>query len=304
MLSCGLSLSRAGRTPFTTPTAPTLTDILPYNTGAKTWANILYGTAQWGAGLRQWIDVDLPVSAAPGGGYPVVMWFHPNGSDKSIVAAELVTAKAQILAAGFAFMSVEFRHPVPDVALGAPHLDAGLAIQYARGLATALNLDVTQWYGLVQSRGNLALWQALQKNRANPSGRTWAERQSSLLKGIWSYQGQTTYSTTEMANRFIISGERAAFLAANPDDERWGSSMASVPTAAFVPYLTMRHRDAYPVGLVPAASFDEHFSGFGKDMQAVYTANGYGARFTGADNITSANAFVGVAAWFTSLLAL
>jgi hypothetical protein len=291
--------------PYVEPVATTLAQIAAYNVTAKSWATIPWGPETWTEGATprgQWVDVDLPASAAPVNGYPVICWFHPNGSSKEITDPQVVTQKSLALSNGFAFMSFEFRHPVPNVALGAPHTDAGLAIQYARGLSTALNLDQTNFFGMTQSRGTLALWQTLQPDMQNVSGPTWASRQSSKLKAIWSYQGQTTYSTTEMANTWIVAGDRATFLANYPDDARWKSALQAVPTAGSLPPLTMRHRDTYPVGLIAWNLFDEHYPGFGQAMGAAYTAAGQGSKFTGADNIGGAAAWTGMIAWFAGQL--
>lgn len=290
---------------YVEPVATTLADIAAYNVTAKSWATIPWGPETWyegGLPRGQWVDVDLPATAAPVNGHPCVLWFHPNGMSKDLTDTQVINQKAAALANGFAFLSFEFRHPVPNVDLGAPHYDAGLAIQYARGLAVALNLDKTNFFGMVQSRGNLALWQTLQPDMQNLTGPTWASRQSSKLKAIWSYQGQTTYSTTEMANTFIVAGDRATFIATYPDDPRWGSALQSVPTAGSLPPLVMRHRDAYPAGLVAWTAFDEHFPGFGQAMGAAYTAAGQGSKFTGADNIVGNAAWTGMLTWFAGQL--
>lgn len=290
-----------------------LAQLEPFRTSATSFSGTLYGGATWvenSQTLAQWCDIDVPSGTAPGAGWPAVLWFHPNGSSKAIVDADLAAAKAACLAAGFAFFSFEFRHPVVNVALGAPHTDAGLAIQWARAVATALNLDTANFFGMTQSRGTLALWQALQADMANPTGPTWQSRQSSLLKGIWGYQGQTTYSTAEMSTTFIQSSDRAQFLADNPNDARWGSALASVATAPYVPHLVMQHREAYVSGFVPwnpgantTATFDEHEPNFGAQMRTVYYANGYANRIATNDSISGANAWVGMTDWFKHLMA-
>jgi hypothetical protein len=294
------SLSINGTNRIVTPTATTLASLEPYRTSATSFGDVPWGPYSWveSGSKTQDMDINIPSGTAPGPGWPVIMYFHPNGSTKDIVFSEHVALKADALAKGFAFISSEFRHPYVNVSLGAPHTDAGLAIQFARSLAAALNLDTSNFFGVTQSRGTLALWQALQADRANPGGPTWASRQSSLLKGIWSYQGQTTYSTTQMANLFIIPGDRTAFLTANPDDVRFGSALDSVAAAsAWAPHLVMLHRDTYHVGLVPAASFDEHWPGFGAEMDIRYASAGISSRFAKQDNRTPVAAFVDAVDW-------
>jgi hypothetical protein len=287
---------------------PGIDEFDSYKLSATQWRNVPWGPESWvepgGLGtLYQRLDLDLPAGTAPAGGWPLVIWFHANGSTKTVPGSgALFNAKASAMAAGFAFAAVEFRHPVVNVGEGAPHTDTGLAIQYLRAMATAMQLDKTQFFGLAKSRGSLCLWQSLQADMANSTADTWEGRQSSLLKGIWTHAAQSTYSTTEFANRFILAGERAAFLVANPDDVRWGSALQSIPTAPQPPYVTILHADAHPTGLVHANEVDEHYSGFGSAFRDDYTANGLGALVTADDLISDANAYIGATAWFTSLL--
>lgn len=292
------------------PQPPGIHDFDAYKTSSTTWRNVPWGSASWvepgGLGtLYQTLDLDLPEAPGliPTGGFPLVIWFHPNGSTKTVPGSGvLYDAKQAALAAGFAFAAVEFRHPVVNVDEGAPHTDTGLAIQYLRAMATPMQMDKSQFFGLAKSRGSLCLWQALQEDMAIGNAGTWQARQSSLLKGIWTHQAQTTYSTTEFANRFILSGERAAFLLVYPDDARWGSALQSIPEAPQPPYVTIRHVDAYPTGLVHANEVSEHFAGFGSAFRDDYTSNGLEGRVSAQDQISDANAWVGAIPWFTTLL--
>ena len=290
------------------PQPPTLPDFEQYRTGDKTWRNIPYGPATWTeSGLQhQYLDLDLPdagFAAIPLSGIPLVVWFHANGSTKTVPGSgPLHDAKDEILAAGFAFAAVDFRHPVVNVDEGAPHNDCGLAIQMLRAMATAFGLDKLNFYGLAKSRGSLCLWQALAPDLANGNGDTWQKRQSSLLKGVWTHAAQTTYSTTEFANLFILEAERAAFLVAFPDDVRWGSSIQLADTSNHRPFVTILHADPYPTGLVHANEVDEHYSGFGSAFRDAYLAEGLGAKITAQDEIDDADAYIGAVDWFVSLL--
>jgi hypothetical protein len=289
-------------------TAPTLEDMEPYQTTATRWRNIPYGEASWtepggSTTLFQRLDVDLPSTAAPAGGYAVIVYFHPNGSTKTVSAGSTIEAvRTAALAANIAFVSVEFRHPVTNVSEGAPHEDAGLAIQYIRGLADAFNFDKTKVGAVSRSRGSVSLWQALQPDMLDAGALTWQGRQSSLLQAVWSHNAQTTYSTTEFANLFIVEGaERTTFLTANPDDVRWGSAIQDIATAPSVPMMTILHQDAYPTGYVNANQVNEHYSGFGSAFEDACIAAGHGAKITAQDSVPAASSYVGAVEWFEEI---
>lgn len=284
---------------------PTLADLEPYRQSSTSWVGIPYGDAEWTEDFQdftQLFDVDLPSTPPPVNGYPVVTWWHANGQTRNIApGGDINTLKQDLLAAGFVFMSFDFRHPAVNVAYGAPHNDVGYATQMARALSEALNLDQNHFYGVSRSRGSLCIWQNLQPDLASPTASTWQGRQSSWLRGIWAYNGQTTYSTTEFANLFIKANQRAGFLALNPDDPRWGSALQSVATAPHIPYIRILHEKAYPTGLVNAADADVHFPGFGSALIDRYVTNGYADFISGDDLIPSDQGYNGAVAWFLGL---
>lgn len=289
-----------------TPDPPALSTLNSYQTSSTSWVNAVWGPATWvqGGARSQVVNINLPSTTAPVGGYPTIIWFHPNGQTHEPSDAALIAQKAYALSVGFAWVSFEFRHPVPQVAEGAPHTDTGLAIQWIRSYAPALNLDKTKMVAACQSRGTLCVWQALQADLANPNGLTYASRQSSLLPAIWNYQGQSTYDTEQIADLAINTADRAAFLSFWGNDPRWGSAISSVATAPSVPYLTMRHREAYPTIPMPWGDFDEHDPWFGMAMVDAYTAAGQASKLTAIDNIPDANAWDGMVAWFADKLSI
>lgn len=301
----GLAAGGGGTPPVVEP--PTLAELEPYRTSATSWVDILWGDATWPKpeGTRyQWVDVFLPSGTAPAGGWPAMQWFHPNGDDHKMLTAEHAALKSAALAGGYAVVSYEFRHPVDQVALGAPHLDAGRAMQWLRAFSAALGINPDKIVTACQSRGNLSVWQAMQPDLANPTGPTYASRQSSLFTAIWSYQGQTTYNTEQVADLAINPADRAAFLAAWGVDARWGSAISSVATAPAVPHLMMRHREAYPTIPMPWTEFDEHDPWFGMAMADAYAARGLSAKFTGLASITTGSAFAGAVAWCNEKLGI
>lgn len=297
--------------PTLPPSAPTLADIAAYQTDSTTWIGIPWGPESWEEDtipgqpvLYQVLDVYLPPGTAPATGWPVVCWYHANSNTRDVGGTGvLADAKAAIHAEGIAFIAVEFRHPVSNVRYGAPHEDVGRSVQFARGLADALNLDVTNFFALSRSRGSLCIWQALQADRAIPGANNWTDRQSSLLKGIWAYNGQTTYDSEEFANLFVIADERDDFLLLRPNDDRWGSAIASVPTAPQLPAITLLHETAYPTGLVSAAAAnDVHYSGMGSAFRDAYIARSAGALIDAQDSVPTSAVYTGAAAWFASLV--
>lgn len=290
------------------PQAPTLANLEPYRLSATTWGDVPYGGASWeeptlaGRLIYQDMDIFIPSTAAPANGYPVVLWFHANSNDKDVAGSgALFDCKEEVLAQNMAFISVEFRHPVINADIGAPHNDVGQAVQFARGLATALDFDVNNMFTMGRSRGTLCLWQALQADLANPTAGNWRDRQSSDIRAVWIYNGQTTFDTEEFADLFVIPGERALFLSTHPNDARWGSAIQSIATAPDFPHVYSMHETAFPVGQVTAAVADDvHYAGFGSAFRDAYIAAGQTAKITAVDSVASAAAFTGAAAWFAS----
>lgn len=288
------------------PTEPTTAMLEPYRKSATSWEGIVYGPATWieattGLYTTQIMDVFLPSGTKPVAGWPAVMFFHANGNTLKSISSTYI---ADLHANGIAAISVEFRHPVTNASYGFPHTDVGLATQYVRAISTAIGLDPTRLGSSSRSRGALCIWQAMQADMANPTGSTWASRMSSRVKALWTYNAQTTYSTTEFANTFIVAGQRAAFLAENPDDPHWGSAIQSVATAPSLIPARIRHEFPFPVGLVGATDpyVGVHYPGFGSAFRDAYIAAGGGANMTAEDNIPDASAMTGAGAWFASKL--
>jgi hypothetical protein len=121
-------------------------------TGPVAQAEVCYGPAAWreptlgGKVLVQSFDF-YPAVRARRQGAPLIVWAHPNGSTKALpLSSSLFKALvAPALASGFAFASVEYRHPVvneyarPDGRV--PHRDLARALQFMRANAAALGID-------------------------------------------------------------------------------------------------------------------------------------------------------------------
>jgi len=290
------------------PLAPSLASLAAYQVNANKWANIPYGVGSWieqSQTMHLVLDVYKPTTAAPAAGYPVMFWFHPNGVTKTIAAGtDQATTKDEALAAGFVVISPDFRHPVVNVGEGAPHTDIGKAIQFGRSLARAFNLDTSNVFVLAQSRGSLAIWQSLQPDLRNTAAPTWSGRQSSLVKGIFAYNPQTTLSSTEIANRYVIEGERDDFLAAAPDDARWGSAIASAATAAQLPALALLTETAYHGSPQSAATVlaNVHYPDFCSSLRDAYIARGQRANVADLDLHPTGEKFAGAVEWFKAVM--
>lgn len=279
--------------------APVLEDLEAYRTSSTTFVGVPWGSATWaepGLGtLAQVVDIWLPSGTAPTDGWPMVVHFHANGGTRVINSgSSLDTWLVQpALAAGYAVASVEFRHPVVQAAIGAPHTDTGLAIQYLRSLHLALNLDRSKFHALARSRGSLALWQSLQSDMADAEATTYAGRQSSLLKSLWTVQAQIFYSTTAFANAYIVAGDRAAVITANPDNAAWRNAYDAVSSASTLPNVAMTHELPWYGVQVSKATMDAdgsqiHFPDAGRLMRDAYIARGFGERLAAWDNEPSA----------------
>lgn len=274
------------------PDAPTLADIEPYRTSSTSWSAVPYGNASWpepGMGtFYQVVDIDVPSGTPPAAGWPVVVYFHANGADRVVGSGGTVgtNVKLPALAAGYAFASVEFRHPVTNVNQGAPHTDVGLALQYLRSLHQALSLDRSKVFGVARSRGNLALWQTVQADMSNDSAPTYMGRQSSRLQGLWCINPQIAYSVQRFCDLYIQPADHAAVLAANPDDSRWKNAIDDIPTVTSLPPIVSIHEAAYFGALVSKATLDAwdaqpnnsplHYPDAGLKLKAAYEARSLG----------------------------
>lgn len=270
------------------PEAPTLADIEAYRTSATSWEGIPYGNASWAEpGLGQFyqvLSVFLPAGDPPPGGRPLVVHCHANGTDYVVGDGGVVgtNVKAPALGVDYGFATIEFRHPVTNVSEGAVHTDIGRALQYLRALAPALGLNPSAIFVHARSRGTLAFWQALQADMADVNAPTYAGRQSSLPQGLWLINAQVAYSTARFGELYVVEADRAALLAANPDDPRWQNAIDAVPTAAILPPVVMVHEAQYFNRLITLAELTAwdalpnmsplHYPDAGLVTKAAYTA--------------------------------
>jgi hypothetical protein len=202
---------------------------------------------------------------------PLIVYFHPNGTTSHISpgsGADLALLQPA-LKAGYAFASVEYRHPVDEdeYANGpddprVPHWDAARATQFLRANAKALGFDKRQVFFLGHSRGSLSIWTALQPDMADPTSPDPVARESTRVLALFEYQGQTTYRDREFAELFIVSRDRAAmesdFETDHPKWEQFGSAIDSADADS--PPIKLRYRDTYPGHRITLAKMQSKFS--------------------------------------------
>lgn len=264
--------------------------------------DICYGTATWreptlgGIWLQQRFDFYRAPGASATTPAPLIVWAHPNGASKSIASgsgADNALLKPA-LAAGFAFASVEFRHPVvneneADSAThpGVPHYDLARALQFIRANASALGIDRRNVFVVGGSRGTLSLWTVLQNDMAIPTSPDPVARQSTRANAVFAYNAQTTYDGREFADLFLVPEDRAVAKAAwrleHPKYAQFGSALRSVSAGALPdPPVMLRYDQPFVRRLVTLeallAMVEVHYPDYGLALCAAYAQAGIGQR--------------------------
>jgi acetyl esterase/lipase len=179
-------------------------DPVTYEWGPATWLEPSMDCASMSQVLEFW--------SATGGDLgtprPTIVYFHPSGTTyrvwrDSVLYANLVLPAT---AAGYNFVSAEFRHPVADQYLAPKNKgrlyqhDAGLAIQYLRAHAAALAISTNNVFAFGYSRGSLALWEALQPDLGGGT----TGQPSSRVSAFVGYQAQSTYKCQQFSRLFLL----------------------------------------------------------------------------------------------------
>lgn len=250
--------------------------------------------------LYQRFDYYRPTSAPLTQAIPLVIWAHPNGQTENLNATRMKRLVAPAIGAGFAFMSIEFRHPVGSqlsppapVDLHVPHTDIARAVQWARARAGVLGIDTSNIFIVGQSRGSLGVLTALMPDQADAGSPVDYLRQSSRVNAVFAAQAQTTYEHAEVRNTFIVSSDWAKFDSPDlgyPFYVDPGSAIAQVSDDD--PPIALRYERAptdsalkrvvplpmlEPDGSCAAADqvagcFDEHHPNFGLALKLAYDA--------------------------------
>lgn len=270
------------------------------------YRNAPWGTEGWfetslQRDVSQIYDLWMPPVAAETP-MPLIIWAHASGSDHVIPNRKGPVYKglvAPALAAGMAVMSVEFRHPVDNAYLGAVYHDDLLhAIQYARSLAPALSLDVNNVFLASRSRGSLAVWTAMQDDRALTTGGL-QQQQSTRVNAVFAIQAQTTYVSEENA-LYLYEEERAAYLKRKPGNPLFGSAVGSA--TADDPPVLMRYTPEFYRRLVHRNELSAHHPDYGLTLCQRYIDLGIGDKCTAQDLVPQSLYFSGVIPFFQAWL--
>ncbi|HJV72449.1 hypothetical protein [Ideonella sp.] len=275
-----------------------------YNANCNCYRNVAYGSVTWFEPTtrkyaKQIMDIWMPNGVTQPDGLPIVYYGHPNGSTHSIPLDKTAGSTWSKLIKpltdrGYVFVSYEFRHPVVNYVEGkpAPRYDIQKAINFFSGnYALSLGADPGNSFITGQSRGGgLGILTAL----------TGTFRNGTEVRAVWTYQAQTSFDCNEMASTFVIESDRAAFLAQCKQVPGAGSSLSSVTPAA--PPIVASYDRLFHKVLVPASEVDVHYPDFGWQLCVNYGAQGVAAQCQPNETIDQANAWVGMADYFTAHL--
>lgn len=300
LLACLLGLAPVASAQAVPPLSTQ--DMAPYwERSCNCYRNVPWGAERWFENslqreVAQVYDLWLPV-VSPEKPMPIVIWAHASGSDH-VIPTKGPVYKGLVqpaLAAGMAVMSVEFRHPVDNAYLGAVYHDDLLqVIQYARTLAPVMGLDVQNVFLASRSRGSLAVWTAMQDDRAQAAGSA-QEQQSTRVNAVFAIQAQTTYMSEENA-LYLYEDERAAYLKRKPSNPLFGSAVGSV--TADDPPVLMRYTPAFYRRLVHRNELSAHHPDYGLTLCQRYTDLGRGGDCVAEDLVPQNRYFSNVIPFF------
>src|SRR5262245_14187227 len=250
--------------------------------------NLCWGDQTWRSKSFRWLVLEQTFdfyASNDGPTAPLIVYFHPDGTTSHILPGSSPDERIlqPALQAGYAFASVEYRHPVEDDDLEngpgdprVPHWDAARATQFLRAYADALGFDKRQVFFLGHSRGALSLWTALQRDMADPGSPDPVARESTRALAAFEYQGQTTYRDREFARLFLVGADRTAskmsFELEHPKWRQFGSAIDSADATS--PPVQLRYRDTYPGHLITSAEMQtygaDHYPGYGPKLCDAY----------------------------------
>lgn len=269
--------------------------------------------------LDQRFDFYRPASLPAAQRLPLIIWAHPNGTTENLPPQGELYPKlvAPALALGFAFMSIEFRHPVASQKYGAPanldipNTDIARAVQWARHRSGMLGIDGSNIFIVGQSRGTLGLMNALSKNLADDQSPIPYQTRSSRVRAVYAVQAQTTYEKDEAKWTFIHPDNWEAFEELYSDFHQPGSAIKEITTDD--PPVAMRYERAptdqsqqavIPLHLpaqngscaYPEGCFDFHHPNFGLKLhlafKALYSGTPPASKFDIAYNVPTEYLYV------------
>ncbi|MGM9488350.1 hypothetical protein [Ideonella sp. YS5] len=296
------ALFAASLAPLATPAHAVTADATPpgYNANCNCYRNVAYGTTTWYEPTtrkyaKQVMDIWMPANITRAEGAPIVYYGHPNGVGNYIA---MDTAPGSLWSRlvkpltdrGYIVVSYEFRHPVVNYVAGnpVPRYDIQKAINFfTNNYASTLVADPANSFIAGQSRGaGLGLLTAL----------TGAFTGSTKVQGIWTYQAQTSFNCNEMAKTYVIQSDRDAFLSQCVQVDGAGSSLQSVSPSS--PPVVTRYERAFHKVLVPASEVDVHYPDFGWQLCKRYGVQGLSAQCSPVENVSDADAWIGMADYF------
>jgi acetyl esterase/lipase len=157
----------------------------------------------YGGHERQRLDLYLPEAPGP---HPVVMFIHGGGWSKGDKTSRMDRAiLSRVLAAGCAFVSVEYRFLGDAKKAGiyppvlAPLQDAKSALQFLRLNAPRWNLDPGRVVVYGGSAGAFtSLWLALSPDMAEPGAQDPQARMSTRVRAVGGIGAQTSIDPAQM----------------------------------------------------------------------------------------------------------
>ena len=222
------------------PFAPYFAPFAKAGVNASRAVQLCYGNAvlSWSEqGFGQKADVTLdrrfemfrPLDIPLQQKLPLIIFAHPNGGTERMEGPgltgtypDLTQKVAPAINNGFAFMSIEFRHPRGSTPYKAPapppppepgrdeyaipNTDIATAVQWVRSRADELGVDADNVFLLGQSRGSLSVLTALMPDQiATGSGYQDYQYLSSKPSAVFAVQAQTTYKHVQLRELFLMN---------------------------------------------------------------------------------------------------
>ncbi|MBT9598058.1 MAG: hypothetical protein IV094_18910 [Vitreoscilla sp.] len=186
--------------------------------------------------LDRRFELYRPADFPPSQKLPLIIWAHGNGSTQAMDVKgrdgnypALETRVRPALRNGFAFMSVEFRHPRVSIPYRPPppppppepdrpefdvaNTDIATAVQWVRWRADDLGVDADNIFLLGKSRGSLSILTALMPDQARvaTAGEPYAAS-SSKPRAVFAIQAQTSYDHDQLRDLLVLKEATATAL--------------------------------------------------------------------------------------------
>lgn len=249
--------------------------------------------------FKESIDIYLPKGSTTA--KPLVLWAHPNGSTKAVGAGGPVAKNfgTPLLAEGFGFASVEFRHPAANADIQAPQTDIADAIQFLRCHANEIHLDAPRIAAVGRSRGTLTLLTTLKNDGANPTSPKPEARHSTRLRGVFAINAQTSYWGKWIGETFYDDASRPLFYAYY-GEANYGHAVGEVsPDDPPVRLVYDSQRQTLPFAAsecIPLGGDVDcvHLANFGDELCKAYTAAGIPDKCTVTYGVPANDLYAGI----------